>query len=116
MVISNIGSIVLSLPYETSAMKMDPPPIADSTSSQVKYLSLANTISRLVAGPLADYISPVTSYLHVESLATPRKHLVSRMVFMSGSTLLLALTFAWFEMHVRSRPAITFLRYVTLID
>ncbi|KAG9127504.1 putative monocarboxylate transporter mch1 [Ceratobasidium sp. 392] len=47
MVISNIGSIVMTLPGSGSA------------ATQVRLISVANTLARLCSGPLADLISPL---------------------------------------------------------
>ncbi|KAF5327998.1 hypothetical protein D9611_014921 [Ephemerocybe angulata] len=62
MIISNIGTIVLSLPPYTIEQTGGSSAQA-YTSRQVKLLSLSNTISRITVGVLADFISPVASYL-----------------------------------------------------
>ncbi|KDQ60735.1 hypothetical protein JAAARDRAFT_31710 [Jaapia argillacea MUCL 33604] len=106
MVISNIGTIVLSLPpsYSRSTILFLNNPSTDiATSTQVRVLSLASTISRLLVGPLADFVSPVASYLPNGNRYFTRKHHVSRVAFLAGSTLLLAFTFAWTDVGVRSR-------------
>lgn len=114
MVISNIGTIVLSFPPSSSV-----PRVANftenSTSYQVRLLSISNTVSRIVAGPLADFVSPVASYLPSGVPAYARKHRISRVVFLSGSALLLAATFFWMEYGVTSREALWVLRFVMLI-
>ncbi|OBZ75977.1 putative transporter MCH1 [Grifola frondosa] len=98
MVIANLGSIVLSLPASSSA--------TSNVSKQVELLSFFNTMSRLVMGPLADLISPVAAYLHDGVWAFPRKRHTSRIVFLSSACLLLAATFAWLEVGVRSQETI----------
>ncbi|KAI0273667.1 MFS general substrate transporter [Gloeopeniophorella convolvens] len=103
MVISNIGSIVLSLPSssvsDVGARSFSPEVV---TTTQVRLLSLSNTFSRLLSGPLADFISPVVSYLPGGVPSFPRKHLISRVAFLTGATLLLAMTFSYQELAIRS--------------
>jgi len=101
MVISNIGTIVLSLPPSTSM-----PSAELATSTQVRLISIANTLSRLLVGPLADFVSPVASYLPNGVLAFPRKHFISRVFFLCGAALLLAVTFLRMGVNVRSQGAL----------
>ncbi|RDB20968.1 putative transporter MCH1 [Hypsizygus marmoreus] len=110
MVISNIGTIVLSLPPAAGRQGSTSDEV---TSNQVKILSVANTLSRLVVGPLADFVSPVASHLPKDLVVYPRKHRVSRIVFLSGATLLLGLAFLWMEIGVKSREAIWLLSVST---
>src|ERR1700722_6031023 len=112
MVISNIGTIVLSLPTSfPSTMAFASTPAADiSTSSQVRLLSLANTCSRLFVGFLADIISPVALYLPSGTFGFARKHHVSRIIFLTASTALLALTFIWMGVGIRSQEGLWALR------
>lgn len=109
MIMSNIGTIVLSLPTERAhtftihAMSSDA-----VTSAQVRTISLANTISRLVVGPLADFVSPVPT--HLPSGGTFRKHFVSRIAFLTFSLSVLVCTYFWMVVGVRSQDAILALR------
>ena len=113
MVISNIGTIVLSLPASPSSSELKVLDIpSTATSTQVRILSLSNTISRLLVGPVADFVSPVASYLANGERHYPRKHRVSRIAFLAGSTILLASTFLWMEVGVRSQAALWAVRYV----
>ncbi|TFY79997.1 hypothetical protein EWM64_g4020 [Hericium alpestre] len=105
MVISNIGTIVLSLPPSSASQETT---ILDTatdvaTSTQVRVLSLANTASRLLAGPLADFTSPVAAYLPSGIRSFPRKHFFSRIGFLSGATLLLAISYASLVLGIRSQ-------------
>jgi hypothetical protein len=114
MVISNIGTIVLSLPpnalvvYPSSALS------DHATSKQVRILSISNTLSRIVVGPLADFVSPVAFYFPTGTVVYPRKHRVSRVVFLAIPALLLACIFLWMEFGVMSREAVRTLRFVQL--
>lgn len=111
MVISNIGSIVLSLP-SSNLSSSDIPSTISVTADQVRLLSFANTISRLVVGPLADVVSPVVSYVSEGVSYYPRKHLISRVAFLSGSCLLFIITYGWLEVGIRSQSALWALRYL----
>ncbi|KAF8078054.1 MFS general substrate transporter [Lyophyllum atratum] len=104
MVISNMGTIVLSLPPSSAPSSNTPPDVI--TTNQVKIISIANTLSRLVVGPLADFVSPVASFLPTGTIIYPRKHRVSRVAFLSGPILLLAMSFLWMEIGVKSREAV----------
>ena len=110
MVISNIGTIVLSFPpdtvYPNSTLS------EHSTSKQVRILSISNTLSRIVVGPLADFVSPVALYSPTGTIVYPRKHRVSRAVFLAVPALLLAFIFTWMEFGVMSREAVWILRFV----
>jgi hypothetical protein len=111
MVISNIGTIVLSLPPD--ALAGYPSALSDhATSKQVRILSISNTLSRIVVGPLADWISPVASYLPTGTTVYLRRHRVSRTVFLAVPALLLAFIFVWMEFAVMSREAVWTLRFV----
>lgn len=119
MVISNIGTIVLSLPSSSTSgadLLSRIPPTDISTSTQVRLLSLANTTSRLLVGPIADYVSPVASYLHNGDAYYPRKHRVSRVAFLTVAAILYALTCLWMEIGVKSQGALWALRYVWLLS
>ncbi|KAG1754510.1 MFS general substrate transporter [Suillus lakei] len=95
MVISNIGTIVLSLASQTSS--------TIATATQVRFLSVANTLSRLVVGPLADFVSPMASHLPSGAQSIPRKRHVSRVAFLFFSILVLVLTYSWMVLGVRSQ-------------
>ena len=102
MVISNIGTIVMSLPQSStgrlSGLLIDGSPAAD----QVKILSMSNTVSRIVFGLLADFIRPV------EFLS--RKARINRFIFLSGSASLLSLIFLWMAVGVETRQQVWVLR------
>ncbi|KAJ7489823.1 MFS general substrate transporter [Mycena galericulata] len=98
MVISNVGTIVLSLPSATVSSGS-----ADAAASaQVKTLAISNTATRLLIGPIADFLSPiVTSAPHVG--LSPRKHFISRAAFLVVAAAVLAFTFIWMEVGVRTQ-------------
>ncbi|KAI6040633.1 MFS general substrate transporter [Pisolithus marmoratus] len=77
-----------------------------ATSMQVRTISISNTISRLVVGPLADIVSPVTSHLPPGSRGGLRKHLVSRIAFLTFSSFVLICTYLWMAVGVRSQSAL----------
>jgi hypothetical protein len=115
MVISNIGTIVLSLPISSSSSGINVlgvPSTDVATSTQVRILSLSNTVSRLLVGPVADFVSPVASYLPNGDRSYPRKHRISRIAFLVGPTILLASTYFWMELGIRSQATLWALRYV----
>ena len=113
MVISNIGTIVLSLPSSSSSQSTFAPPSSAATATQVRLLSLSNTFSRLLVGPLADFVSPVASYLPGGTIYYARKHRISRVAFLSASSLLLLFTFFYTVIGIRSQSSIWLLRWVT---
>jgi len=94
-VMANLGSIFVSLS----------PKDGTSVSTQVQLLSATNTLSRLIVGPLADFVSPVASYLHSGIWSFPRKQHVSRIAFLTGAALLSTGTFLWLVIHVRTQEA-----------
>lgn len=106
MIISNVGTIVLSL-RSTMVQTLV---TEQSASLQVKLLSISNTTARLLVGPLADFVSPVFSYQRLEGFTTVRKHRVSRVVFLSGAALLLASACAWMVFGVQTRHGAWMLR------
>lgn len=106
-----MGTIVLSLSPSSSPPYTGIPSTDLATSTQVKIISVANTFSRLLAGPLADYISPIVSYLPVDDTWYARKHRVSRISFLSGTAILLAVTFFWTATQVRSQGTLWIMRY-----
>jgi len=96
MVISNIGTIVAALPSNASDQEtIGFYSVVDNTPQQVRLISIANTFTRIFVGPLADYVSPVASYLPNGTIVRARKHRISRVSFLFGSATLLALTFCW---------------------
>ncbi|KAI5983058.1 MFS general substrate transporter [Pisolithus albus] len=98
MIMSNIGTIVLSLPPRYFPTSSD-----IATSTQIKAISLSNTISRLVVGPLADVVSPITSHLPPGSRGILGKHLISRTAFLTFSSSVLICTYLWMVVGVRSQ-------------
>jgi len=105
MVISNIGTIIMALPQSStgrlSGQLIEGSPVAD----QVKILSISNTVSRIVFGPLADFVSPV------EDLS--RKPRINRFVFLSGSASLLSIIFLWMAVGVETRQQVWVLSFGT---
>ncbi|KAF9483901.1 MFS general substrate transporter [Pholiota conissans] len=102
MVISNIGTISESLPaapYHSTLASTS----SSSAALQVKLLSIANTISRIVVGPLADFVSPIASFLPSGVRTFPRKHVISRFSFLAGAASLLSLTFIWLAVGVHNQ-------------
>lgn len=98
MIMSNIGTIVLSLPPRYSPTGSD-----IATSTQITAISLSNTISRLVVGPLADIVSPITSHLPPGSRGVLGKHLISRIAFLTFSSSVLICTYLWMVVGVHSQ-------------
>ncbi|KAH8106737.1 MFS general substrate transporter [Cristinia sonorae] len=94
-VMANLGSIFVSLPAKHGA----------DISTQVQLLSASNTLSRLVVGPLADFVSPVASYLHSGVWSFPRKQHVSRIAFLTCAALLSACTYLLLVLGIRSQQA-----------
>lgn len=83
------------------------------TTTQVRLLSISNTLSRLISGPLADFISPLTS--HIPGDRPPlRKYRISRVVLLSGTSILLAGAFVYLELAIRTPDDLWILRYAGL--
>jgi hypothetical protein len=110
MVISNIGTIVVSLPPSSIERSGDAASQA-STAQQVKLLSLSNTISRISVGLIADFVSPVASLLPSGVQVFPQRHRVTRVTFLSLSSLVLAWTFWWASSRAVTRDDVWVLRY-----
>ncbi|KAF9532286.1 major facilitator superfamily domain-containing protein [Crepidotus variabilis] len=91
MVISNIGTIVASLPATSGTRQSI---LESSTAFQVNLIAASNTLTRISVGPLADFVSPIAAYLPT-GIVFPTKHRISRFAFLAGPSLLLALTCAW---------------------
>jgi len=90
-------------------MSRVPPEITIAT--QVRLLAIANTLSRLLSGPLADILSPVARYLPSGVYCFTKKQRFSRVLFLSCSATILAFSFAWTEVAVRSQREIWVLRW-----
>jgi len=102
MIISNIGTIVLSLNSEhTSSIEVPSSAIA-ATTTQVRLISVSNTLSRIVSGPLADLISPVTPRASGELPSPPQRYRISKVALLSFIPLLLAGTFVYLELAIRT--------------
>lgn len=106
MVISNIGTIVASL--TTITITASARSASEAAALQVTLLAGANTAARLVVGPLADFVAPPMA---LGAQAPPRAHVVSRFAFLAGAAGLLALTFAWVSLGVRSHAQLWALRW-----
>ncbi|KIK97495.1 hypothetical protein PAXRUDRAFT_824888 [Paxillus rubicundulus Ve08.2h10] len=107
MIISNIGTIVLSLPRQTSAISLtEPPSTSHTTATQVRAFSITNTLSRLLVGPLADIISPMPSGAQDGTHRSVRKHFISRTAFLTLSAAVLACSCAWMVVGVREQRSI----------
>lgn len=102
MVISNVGTIVVSLPPFSIERSGDGSPQA-STAQQVKLLSLSNTISRISVGLIADYVSPVASLLPSGIQIFPQRQRITRVTFLTMSSLVLAWTFWWASSRATTR-------------
>ena len=115
MVIANIGSIVLSLPSSSTASTISTlgSSVDAITSTQVRLVSISNTLSRLVAGPLADFTSPIASYLPSGARTYPRKHWISRVSFINGSAFTCIAAFASLELFIRTQENLWILRSVS---
>jgi len=104
MVQSNIGSITQSLPPASPAVFEIPSEV--SIATQVRVIAIANTVSRLLSGTLADVLSPVARYLPSGMYCFTKKQRFSRVLFLTCSAVILAFSFAWTEVVVRSRRTI----------
>ena len=117
MVIANIGTISLALPVKDITNRVSS--LASKTggstaAAQVRLLSLSNTISRVTTGPMADFTSPVASYLPSGLLALPHQHRISRVVFLLGACVLMTLAFLWMSFGVTSQQGIWVFRFATV--
>jgi hypothetical protein len=116
MIISNIGTIVLSLyPNPVAGIRSLSSSAETVTTTQVRLISISNTLSRLVSGPLADIVSPLISHIPDDGPSPPRKYRISRVVLLSGTSLLLAGAFVYLELAIRSPDDLWILRYAALI-
>ena len=114
MIISNIGTIVLSLNSELASGV--PSSAAAATVTQVRFISISNTLSRIVIGPLADLISPVTSRASGELSPPPQRYRISKVALLSFIPLLLAGTFIYLELAIRNSDDLWILRYAGLLS
>lgn len=111
MVISNIGTIVAALPPTGSEQgAFASTSVIDNTPRQVRLISMANTFTRICVGPLADYVSPVASYLPNGTIVHARKHRISRVSFLFVSAALLVLTFCWTFTGITTQEGLWVLR------
>lgn len=107
MVISNIGTIILSLPSTISDTVITKVPACEAAiATQVRLIAISNTACRFIVGPLADYFSPVASYMPNGVFGFHRKHHASRVLYFTAGAVILALSFAWTEIGVRSQSAV----------
>ncbi len=115
MIISNIGTIVLSLyPEAASGIRSLSSSAESVTATQVRLLSISNTLSRLLSGPAADFISPLSSHVAGDRSSRSRSYRISRVVLLSCISLLLAGTFLYLELAIRTPDGLRVLRYVVL--
>lgn len=106
MIISNIGTIVASLPSSK-----DTGYSADSgVALQVNLISVANAITRVLVGPLADFVSPIAAYLPSGGHIFLRKHRISRFVFLTIPAVFMAFTSLWMVCAARTRDQLWALR------
>jgi len=116
MVMANLASIFLSLPSNVDTS-------SSTIATQIQLLSIANTASRLTIGPLADFVSPVATYVQCRTgsasndansnaplleyiYSFPRKQFVSRITFLTGAIVLLSATFIYVDLLARSREGL----------
>lgn len=107
MLIANIGTVVLALPESYSTLS-DPTRI---TATQVRLISVTNTLSRLVFGFIADMASPVANWLPSGLLEFPRRHYISRIFFLILGTGILSLSLAWMLFGVASQRGVWVLSF-----
>lgn len=107
MVISNIGTIVASFtPSASEASKT-------TAGSQVRLISVANTLSRLATGPLADFTSPIPVRHPSGELHFHPKRSVTRIVFVFATSVFLLCAFAWMAIGIVSVEGVWFLSVLT---
>jgi len=97
MVMTNIGTIAISLSTSTLV----------SAPLQVRLISASNTISRLITGPLADYLSPMSmssSEAVVLPLAGART--MSRSVFVCSFAIIMTASYLWMAFGVSTESGI----------
>ena len=106
-VMANLGSIYLSLPTSSGA--------SPDVSTQVQLLSASNTLSRLLVGPVADFLSPVAAYIQGGVWSFPRKQHISRIAFLVGAAFVVSVTLFLLEVGVSTRETMWPLRSVSPI-
>lgn len=103
MIISNVGTIVASFAVTSSSSGV-------SAASQVQLLSLSNTLSRLITGPIADFTSPIPIAHPQPTRLGERqfhpKRLVTRVAFVQLSAVLLLVAFGWMTVGVVSAKGV----------
>jgi hypothetical protein len=105
---------VFSLYHESmSGIRSLSTSVESVTTTQVRLLSISNTLSRLISGPLADFMSPPASRIPGDRPAS-RKYRFSRVVLLSGTSLLLAGAFIYLELAIRTPDDLWILRYAAL--
>lgn len=112
MIISNVGTIVLSLSNRSTISNFIDAPAVVVTASQVRILSISNTVSRLVSGTLADIVSPAPSDTVEGNRGFLKKHRMSRVAFLAIPTAILIFTYTWMIVGVREQADIWALRSV----
>lgn len=108
---TNIGSIVLSLPSSPGDSFVDRR-TDGAIATQVQAISIANTLTRLIVGPLADFVSPVHIGLSNGVRQYSRKPWVSRKVFLTSAALVLFAAEIFWGTFIRSQKALLLLRSV----
>jgi hypothetical protein len=116
MIISNIGTIVLSLNSDRTSSIGVPSSATAATATQVRLISLSNTLSRIVSGPLVDLVSPLTSRASGELPSPPQRYRISRVTLLSFIPLLLAGTFLYLELAIRTSGDLWILRYAAQLS
>jgi hypothetical protein len=114
MIMSNIGTIALSLTSDLTYGIGVPSSVAAAIATQVRLISVSNTLSRVVSGPLVDLISPVTSRASGEFSSSPQRYRISRVALLSFIPLLQAGTFVYLELAIRVPEDLWILRYAAL--
>src|SRR5258706_7522240 len=113
MVMSNIGTIVLGVPVSSNGRSSPTYPgtyagdALGTAPTQVRLISLSNTLSRLITGPLADYLAPVGLLNSVTGvLQFPSHRRFSRLLFPLLSALVMSLSYLWMTVGVRTQQDI----------
>ena len=102
MVMSNIGTIIAHTAQHSTS-----PSSSTSVAFHVQLMSMANTVTRLLTGPVADWVSPALLLMaDADPVPTRRKRYVSRVVFVSASCALFFLAFGWMAVGVRSSHSV----------